>query len=148
MNGLKVKVTVKPKQLEKIAKRIDDQINKNKIKAMQATTLSGVTTIELRTQKSQSYKGRDFKEYSPKYAATRARAGLTTTPDLSFKGTMLASLTSKSDKKEGIIFFSRATESRKAAFNNKTRPFMGFSKKERGELADVYRKYLLPRNRN
>lgn len=146
MNGLKV--TVKPKQLEKIAKRLDDRINRNKIKAMTATTLSGVTTIELRTKQSQSYKGKEFKKYSPAYAAKRERAGLTTTPDLSFKGTMLNSLTGKADKKEGVIFFSRATESRKAAFNNKTRPFMGFSKKEREGLADVYRKYLLPRNWN
>jgi hypothetical protein len=51
-------------------------------------------------------------------------------------------MTSRANSKQGEIFFSRATESKKAAMNNKTRPFFGFSDREEKQLAQVFFKAL------
>ena len=51
---------------------------------------------------------------------------------------MLGSMTTKANRKEAKIFFTRATEAKKAAMNNKTRPFFGFSKSEEKQLGKVF----------
>ena len=51
-------------------------------------------------------------------------------------------MTTKANGKQAEIFFSRATESKKAAMNNKTRPFFGFSRKEQQRLSEVFFKAL------
>ena len=72
------------------------------------------------------------------YFAWRKEQGLTTKPNLSVSGNMLSSLTSSVDNRAATIFFSRATEAEKAAKNNATRPFFGFSDLEEKALGKVF----------
>ena len=48
------------------------------------------------------------------------------------------SMTSKADKQKAVIYFTRASEAKKAAMNNKTRPFFGFSRKEQKQLSSIF----------
>lgn len=148
MAGMDVKITTSPRDLRSIPRKLRTKADKNKKRAMQRVVLQGVTIIEQRTAKGQGFKGGRFKKYTPEYALIRAQKGLTLTPNLSFNNNMLPSLTQTAGKSKGVIFFSRPKEARKAAFNNQTRPFMGFTRDERGELADVYRATLMPKNWN
>ena len=63
--------------------------------------------------------------------------GRSSVPDLEFTGQMMSSMTTKADSRKAEIFFARATESKKAAMNNKTRPFFGFSKREEKQLGEI-----------
>lgn len=146
MAGFEVKVT--PPDLKSIPKKFSDRINQRKIKAMTATVLSGITIIEKRTAKGMSYTGAPFKKYTASYAAYRSAAGRNTTPNLEFTGQMLGALTPKANKRQGIIFFSRAAEAAKAAKNNRTRPFMGFGKSEQRQLSEIYKSQLMPKGWN
>jgi len=110
--------------------------------ALSITAQVGINIIEDRTSKGKGFKSGKFKKYTPIYAAFRASRGRNTTPDLQFTGQMLSSITSRASNRQAEIFFSRATESKKAAMNNKTRPFFGFSGKEQKELSDVFFKAL------
>ena len=147
MGGMDVKITTSPRDLRSIPRKLRTKADKNKKRAMQRVVLQGVTIIEQRTAKGQGFKGR-FRKYSPEYALLRAEKGLTLTPNLSFNNNMMPSLTQTATKSKGVIFFSRPDEARKAAFNNQTRPFMGFTRDERSELSDVYRATLMPKNWN
>jgi hypothetical protein len=51
---------------------------------------------------------------------------------------MLGSMTARADGRQAEIFFSRATESKKAAMNDKKRPFFGFSQKEEKKLGEIF----------
>ena len=148
MAGMEVKITTKPRDLRSIPRKLRSKADKNKKRAMKRVVLQGVTMIEQRTAEGKGFKGGRFKKYTPEYALFRSQAGRGTLPNLEFTGRMLSSLTQKATKKKGIIFFSQASEAKKAAGNNQTRPFMGFSVKEREELSDVYRRSLMPKNWN
>jgi len=136
----------------KIADNIDDvrrrvgkkgeELSASIKKALSITAQAGINIIEARTSKGKGFKGGGFKKYTPLYAAFRNSRGRGTNPDLQFTGKMLGSMTSRADGNKAEIFFSRATESKKAAMNNKTRPFFGFSGKEQKQLADVFFKAL------
>lgn len=146
MAGFTVKVT--PPNLKGIPAKLSARVNKRKNKAMTAVALAGVTMIEKRTAKGKSYTGSPFKKYTPEYAEYRAAAGRNATPNLEFTGQMLGSLTAKANKRKGIIFFARASEGKKAAFNNRSRPFMGFTKGETSDLAAIYKRKLMPKGWN
>lgn len=148
MAGMDVKITTRPLDLRSIPRRLRAKLDKNKKRAMQRVVLQGVSIIEQRTAKGQGFKGGRFRPYTPEYALFRSQSGRGTTPNLEFTGRMLSALTQTADKRKGVIFFSRANEARKAAFNNQTRPFMGFTRDERVELSDVYRGTLMPKNWN
>lgn len=106
-------------------------------RALSITAQSGINIIEARTSKGIGFKGK-FQAYTPLYASFRASRGRSTKPDLQFTGQMLGSMTSKSNSKQAEIFFSRATESKKAAMNNIKRPFFGFNDREEKQLAQVF----------
>ena len=55
---------------------------------------------------------------------------------------MLGCYDYKANSKQADIFFSRAAESKKAAMNNKSRPFFGFSRKEEKQLGQVFLRNL------
>lgn len=110
--------------------------------ALSITAQVGVSIIEDRTSQSQGYQDGAFKPYSDAYRLFRSKKKRGTKPDLQFTGQMLGSMTTKANGKQAEIFFSRATESKKAAMNNKTRPFFGFSRKEQQRLSEVFFKAL------
>lgn len=113
--------------------------NPRELKRLQKRALSrvaqiGINIIQARTEDGVGFKDGAFRPYSPGYAAFRASRGRGQRPNLFFTGQMLGSMTSKANHRKAEIFFGRASESKKAAFNNQTRPFFGFSRDEEREL--------------
>jgi hypothetical protein len=140
---MQVKVTSNAKKVEAALKKKGKDIDKGMKRALSRTALAGINIIEDRTDAGIGYKGGAFKPYSEKYNAFRRGKGRGSNVDLQFTGRMLGSMTSKADRKKATIFFTRAEESKKAAMNNKTRPFFGFNRKEEKQLANVFFKAIL-----
>jgi len=126
------------KRIGKKGKELSDSIKM----ALLRTGLVGLNIIEARTSKGTGFKGGAFKKYSPAYAAFRAEKGRSTKPDLRFTGQMMGAMTVRANSKEAEIFFTRAQESKKAAMNNKIRPFFGFDRSEERKLGQVFFKAL------
>ena len=79
--------------------------------------------IAVRTDKGKDYQGRHFKGYSEKYKKTRAKRGRqTNVVDLQFERHMLNSMQVRSYpvSQEAKVFFSRATERKKAIYHSIT----------------------------
>ena len=108
------------------------------VKTFKLSELAEYLNTQLEGDSGKEINGRPFKPYDEKYAAFRKSRGRGTKVDLQFTGRMRGSMTSKADDKKAKIFFTRAEEAKKAAMNNKTRPFFGFSAKEEKELAKVF----------
>jgi len=122
-------------------KRLDSLIRRyqqNKKPAMTAAILQAQTIIKTRTAKGVDVDGAPFKPYSKTYAAFRSKKGLSTTPDLMFRGAMMASMKATASKNEGVLFFNTSENAKKAAFNNRTRRFFDLSKKELTRIQQVY----------
>jgi hypothetical protein len=143
VDNVNIRVSMTPKDPTKITQDLADKIARNKRKALSITAMEGINIIEDRTSKGQGVNG-PFKSYTPQYAAFRAQNKLNTRPDLSFTGQMLSSMTASRPTSNSVtIFFRGADNARKAAFNNKTREFFSFNKRERGILRNIFRKRLL-----
>lgn len=113
-------------------------------RALSMTAQQGINVIVDRTEKGIGYKGA-FAPYTPAYAKFRAKKGRKVAPvDLNFSGNMLSSIASRRVSK-GVyeIYFTRAVEARKGAFNNIKRPFFGFNPKEKGNLSRFFRKAVM-----
>ena len=111
--------------------------------AIKKTALTGIRIILERTQEGMGFKG-PFKPYSDKYAKFRAKTGRQIAPvNLNFFGDMLGDI---SNRPLGVgrqrLYFLRADEAEKAFHNNKTRPFFGFSAKEKTRLKNVFKRSL------
>ena len=137
-----VKVNTNAKDIAKRVGKKGKELSASIKKALSITAQAGINIIEDRTSKGVGFKGGKFNGYTATYAAFRASRGRGTNPDLQFTGQMLSSMTSRANSKQAEIFFSRATESKKAAMNNKSRPFFGFSDREEKQLAQVFFKAL------
>lgn len=124
-------------------------------RALSITSQQGINVILDRTEKGKQIGGGAFKPYSPEYARskssgwprTKTRRAFSGDPsgdvNLMVSGNMLSSISQRRVKK-GVreIYFTRATAARKAFFNNKSRPFFGFSQKEVNRLSNVFKKAL------
>lgn len=142
-----VKIDTNAKEIARRIGKKGEALSASIKRALSITAQVGINIIEARTSKGVGYKGGVFKGYSTKgksggYAAFRAKKGRGSTPDLQFTGQMLGSMTSRSNSRQAEIFFSRATESKKAAMNNMKRPFFGFNDREEKQLAQVFFKAL------
>ena len=133
-----IKINTNAKDVAKRIGKKGKELSASVKKALSITAQAGINIIEDRTSKGVGFKGGKFKKYTPLYAAFRVSRGRSTNPDLQFTGQMLGSMTSRSSSRQADIFFSRATESKKAAMNNKTRPFFGFSSREEKQLGEVF----------
>lgn len=139
--NLSVKMT--PKNPSGLMQALSEKINARKRKALSITAMEGINIIEDRTAKGQGVDG-PFKSYTPQYAAFRAKNKLGTKPDLSVTGQMLASMTASRPTSNSVtLFFRGADNARKAAFNNQSRKFFSFTKRERGTLKNIFKKRLL-----
>ena len=136
--NVSVQINSNAKQVEKRLRKAGKDINQSVKRALSITALEGINIIENRTQRSVGFKGGRFTKYSPKYARFRRQEGRTTKPNLDFSGKMLGSMTSKANNREAKIFFTRAAEAKKAAGNNKLRPFFGFNRSEEKKLSDIF----------
>jgi hypothetical protein len=140
---MQISLKTNAKKVQAALKKKGKDVNKSIKRALSITAQQGINIIEDRTQDGKGYKGGAFKGYSEKYAKFRRNKGRSQNVDLQFTGRMLGSMTSKADRKKATIFFTRAEEAKKAAMNNKTRPFFGFSRKEEKQLANVFFKAIL-----
>ena len=106
--------------------------------------MTGINIILERTDKGKQIGGADFDGYSEKYAKFRAKRGRQIAPvDLTFTGAMLGSMSNRSLRVgRQRLYFDRATEAQKAFHNNKTRPFFGFSAREKTRLKNVFKRSL------
>jgi phage gpG-like protein len=139
---MQISLKTNAKKVQAALKKKGKDVNKSIKRALSITAQQGINIIEDRTQDGKGYKGGAFKGYSEKYAKFRRKKGRSQNVDLQFTGRMLGSMTSKADSKKATIFFTRAEEAKKAAMNNKTRPFFGFSREEEKQLGKVFFRYI------
>jgi hypothetical protein len=121
-------------QIKKHGQEVSGSIRK----ALSITAQSGINIIQERTSKGMGYKDGKFKPYTEEYAAYRVKKGRGTLPNLEFERQMMSSITSKADSEKAVIFFRGAENSRKAAMNEKKRPFFGFSRQEERKLSKIF----------
>jgi len=138
---MQVKINTNAKEIAKRIKKKGKELSASVKNALSITAQAGVNIIEDRTSKGVGYKG-SFKPYSETYAAFRSSNGRGSIPDLQFTGQMLGSMTTKANSKQAEIFFSRAAESKKAAMNDKKRPFFAFNSSEEKKLGKIFFKAL------
>ena len=133
-----IKINTNAKDVAKRIGKKGKELSASVKRALSITAQVGINIIEARTSKGVGFKGGKFKKYTPLYAAFRVSRGRSTNPDLQFTGQMLGSMTSRSSSRQADIFFSRATESKKAAMNNIKRPFFGFNNREEKQLGEAF----------
>lgn len=123
--------------------------------ALQKTALAGIQIIEDRTERGTGYLGK-FAPYDPQYARSKA-SGWPRTPtrrafggdpsgvvNLTVHGEMLSAMAQRKVT-QGVreIYFARATEARKAYYNNLKRKFFGFNQSEKRRLGQFFKKVLV-----
>lgn len=126
--------------LDRTVKALPQEIDR----ALAVTASQGINLIQDRTSAGRGYRG-GFVPYSPSYFKFRQKKGRQTSPvDLNFTGRMLGSMARRRIGR-GVeeIYFTRSTESRKAFYNNRLRPFFGFNQTEKRQLSQVFRKALM-----
>ena len=124
------------RRLDKLLREMPAAVDK----ALIQTSQFGTNLILDRTADGQGYKGGSFASYSAKYALFRKIKGRQVAPvDLNFSGKMLGAMAS-AKVKTGVakIYFTRAAEAKKAAFNNQKRPFFGFNRNEQSRVQEFF----------
>ena len=134
---MQIKIKTNAKEIAKRVNKKGKALSLSVKKALSITAQAGVNIILDRTKDGKGYKG-NFEKYNSTYAAFRAGKGRGSVPDLSFTGKMLGSMTTKASSKQAEIFFRGATESGKAARNDKKRPFFGFNNSEEEKLGRIF----------
>jgi len=114
-------------------------------KALSVATIYGMKTIKDRTAKGVSVNGTAFMRYSEGYRKWKRRyAGKGgARPNLFLSGEMLGSMTTGIKNGDGRIYFARKAESKKAMWNDKTRPFFDLNGGERKEIMDEFESEFL-----
>jgi len=135
---MKISFKSNAKEVKAKLEKKGKDVGKSVSRALSITAQEGINIIERRTKRSVGFKGGKFTGYSPKYAKFRRFKGRTNRPNLEFSGKMLGAITSRADRKKATIFFTRAAEAKKAAGNNKLRPFFGLNRKEEKKLGDIF----------
>ncbi len=141
--SLGLRVNTKPKDLTKITKQAQRDISRGITKAIGRTGTLGKSIILDRTKLGKGINSA-FKPYTPEYMAVLSEEGKPDSPvDLYNTGQMLRSMQTKQlNSRTAQIYFDNPEAAKKAAFNNETRPFFGFSAKEEKRLAVHFRKEM------
>ena len=141
------------KELDAKLKKMVQQMPEKVDKALLQTSFEGINMIQKAARSGYGYKGR-FAPYTPEYRKRKAEgwnptqktrgfggAGSIKRPNLILRGEMFGAM-SATLKSHGVakIYFTRATEAKKAAFNNQSRPFMGFSSDGKNKLRSFFYK--------
>lgn len=152
---MKLDIQIDMTQVKKDLKKTQVEMNRLISKSLLKTAQYGTQIILDRTAKGVGYDGK-FKAYSPAYRKAKAegwnRAGSgrrafggdsSGIVNLTVHGEMLSSIQQRSLGSNVVeIFFGRATEAKKAAFNNQKRKFFGFNQSEVGKLNSFFIKEL------
>ena len=127
-------------RLTKIQRSLPQMIDR----ALIQTAIEGASLIADRTKSGVSYSGGAFKPYSSRYRLFRIKKGAKTSPvDLNLTGKMMGSMaSSKVSRGVAKIYFTRGKEAKKAAFNDKMRPFFGFNRQEQGRLQNFFERRI------
>jgi len=148
MSGLAVKVRFQPKDVSKIPKKMRKELLAKRRLALLKTAQVGVSIITDRTAKGDGYKGA-FEPYKKSYAIWKTKpvnqggGGHTSTmPNLNLTGFMLKAMITKANPKQAVIFFSNPKDAKKAAMNDKTRPFFGFNRAEKKRLGKAFTRFI------
>lgn len=138
-----VNIDTKPRDLRKMVQKLGRTFTQNHKRAMRRAAAEGVNRINKRTSLGLDVNDKPFRPYSDAYKGFRASKGRPVDKvKLIFTGRMRGAMTSGLQGQDGLIFFSSRAESRKAAQNNRTRPFFGLNKSDRRAIRDVYFKGL------
>jgi hypothetical protein len=147
---MKVNLSLNIAEVEKSLNKTKAEIRAIVEKSLMKTAQYGTQIILDRTEKGVGYLGK-FAPYSPAYRKAKA-AGWKATPrrrgfggdssgvvNLNVSGSMLSSIQQRALNQDTVqIYFGRATEAKKAAFNNERRPFFGFNDKEQEALSKFF----------
>jgi len=132
------------------------QLQESLKNALSITAQDGVRIIKERTAKGEGYKGK-FAPYSKGYAELKAngwKAGTFEDDPRSFsgdasrvvnlfvRGAMLGGMATTVDNEKATIYFTTGELSKRAAKNDKTRPFFGFNAREQTELGKTFIRYM------
>lgn len=147
---MKTTVVFDSKSLELNLSKMQKQMPQLVDRALIQTAQHGSSVILGRTKRGVGYTG-NFAPYTPEYRKrkaegwkptnkTRGFGGAPSTPvNLNLRGEMLGSMASTMVKR-GVakIYFTRASEAKKAAFNDAKRPFFGFNASEQNKLRKFF----------
>lgn len=138
--GLPVEVEL-PKNINQILKEEKNNVQKGVNRAIGRTASLGKQIILRRTKSGEGFNG-PLKGYSGGYIKFLQKKGYPDDPvDLFATGQMLGSMqVEQLNRRTARIYFSNQEASKKAAFNNQTRPFFGFNDKEEERLGRFFRK--------
>lgn len=106
-------------------------------------------SIKKRTSEGFDYKGQPFTPYSPGYKLFRDKTGHPSEGvNLTYTGSMLASMTYKPEASEVTVYFMNTKDSKgvenpkKAFFNNEEREFFKLSSSEIRKITDIIEDYF------
>ena len=138
-----VSIDTKPRDLRKMVEKLGRSFTKNHKRAMRRAAAEGLNRIQKRTSLGLDINEQPFRPYSDAYRGFRQSKGRPVDKvKLIFTGKMRGSMTSGLSGQDGLIFFSSRAESKKAAMNNRKRPFFGLNKSDTRAIRDVYFKGL------
>ena len=151
---MKLEIKIDSSQVEKDLKKTQLEMNRLISKTLMKTAIYGTQIIEDRTKKGVGYLGK-FAPYSPAYRKAKSSGWEATKKRRKFSGDksgivnltlhdeMLSSMTQRTLGSNVVeIFFGRAPEAKKAAFNNEKRKFFGFNAGEQDKLSKFFYKEL------
>ncbi len=150
---MQVKINTNAKEIAKRVGKKGKELSASVKRALLITAQQGVNIIQDRTLKGAGI-DKEFEPYSSRYLEAKKKGWPRTESrpafsgdasgivNLNVTGKMLGSMSVRANGKKAEIFFSRATESKKAAMNDKKRPFFGFSDQEEKQLGKIFFKAL------
>lgn len=135
---MQVKVTTNSAKIRAALKKESATMKAKMQTGLSRVAQQGINIIQDRMDSSKTIMGGRFKPYTEKYAAFRRASGKQPHVNLQFTRGMRNAMTTKATSKKAEIFFTTGDEAKKAAFNDKTRPFFGFSKDEITDLSKIF----------
>ena len=123
-------------------KTIMQELHNEVRKGLNAAADLAIEIIEDRTAEGKGLNG-TFKPYSKGYYRFKQkRLGGDMTVNLQWSGNMLRSMVHTVDDAKATIFFSSATEAKKAVWNSRLRPFFGLRSSEISEIQTEFNRVV------
>lgn len=135
---MKVDINTNSAAVRRALKEAGDQVQAKMKRGLSRAAQQGIVIIQDRMDKGKEIEGSKFKPYTEKYAAFRKKEGKQPFPNLQFTRGMRNAMTTKASRKKAEIFFTTGDEAKKAAFNDKSRPFFGFNNDEEDTLGKIF----------
>tara|TARA_S200002703_G_C3690526_1_gene212054 strand:- start:248 stop:682 length:435 start_codon:yes stop_codon:yes gene_type:complete len=136
-------LTIRPRDLAKIARQEEQDVKRGIDRAIGRVGTLGKQIILRRTEDGVGVEG-PFKPYTAAYIKRLKNEGKPEDPvDLYNTGQMIRSMQVRQrDSRTAEIYFDNPDAAKKAAFNDRTRPFFGFNTKEEDRLIALFRREI------